>query len=248
MTAPPSPRRPGATTQGLRELKKLRMRRLISDTATRMFLERGFDEVRVADIARACEVSEKTVHNYFPSKEALVLDEEEGLAEAVRAAASDPDRSPVEAMLVVLLDRTRELADSKNAHEGMTAMAAARQFFDLVEQTPSLRAHHRDSVDRLVTVAADGLARRTGEPVTSPEIQVTAYALISLWRVQTQSLHHHARNAQTPQQVAQRVRTDVQRAAQLVDIGLAPFWQNHLQLGDDQPAPDAPDTADHPAR
>src|ERR1700735_296316 len=73
-----------APGEGLRERKKRMMRPLISDTATAMFLERGFDEVRVAEVAAACDVSEKTVYNYFPTKESLVLDREEPLAADIR--------------------------------------------------------------------------------------------------------------------------------------------------------------------
>jgi hypothetical protein len=64
----------GRAATGLRERKKQAMRRQLSDTAARMFLERGFDAVRVAEVAAACGVSEKTVFNYFPNKEALILD------------------------------------------------------------------------------------------------------------------------------------------------------------------------------
>ena len=53
-----------AEAEGLRERKKRLMREQLSDTATRMFLERGFDAVRVTEIAEACGVSEKTVFNY----------------------------------------------------------------------------------------------------------------------------------------------------------------------------------------
>ncbi|MCW3064451.1 MAG: TetR family transcriptional regulator, partial [Solirubrobacterales bacterium] len=57
---------------GLRELKKERTRNLIAETAGRLFAERGFDRVSVAEIARAAEVAEKTVFNYFRTKEDLV--------------------------------------------------------------------------------------------------------------------------------------------------------------------------------
>src|ERR1700733_11651730 len=57
---------------GLRERKKLRTRRLIAETAARLFVERGFDAVPVAEVARAADVSEATVFNYFPTKEDLV--------------------------------------------------------------------------------------------------------------------------------------------------------------------------------
>jgi AcrR family transcriptional regulator len=64
-------------TTGLRELKKARTRRLIADTAARLFAERGYEHVAVTDVARAAEVAEQTVYNYFPAKEQLVTDREE---------------------------------------------------------------------------------------------------------------------------------------------------------------------------
>src|ERR1700675_4532678 len=62
---------------GLRELKKARTRQLIADTAARLFAERGYEHVAVADVARAAEVAEQTVYNYFPTKEQLVTDREQ---------------------------------------------------------------------------------------------------------------------------------------------------------------------------
>ena len=47
-------------------------------TAMDLFGERGYDAVTVADVARAADVSEKTVFNYFPAKEDLVFDERPG--------------------------------------------------------------------------------------------------------------------------------------------------------------------------
>ncbi|MFK8845983.1 TetR/AcrR family transcriptional regulator [Streptomyces sp. Ac-502] len=52
----------------LRELKKIRTRERISGEATRLFVERGFDHVTVAEVARAAEVSTMTVFNYFPAR------------------------------------------------------------------------------------------------------------------------------------------------------------------------------------
>ena len=61
---------------GLRERKKERTRRHIADTAARLFAERGYEQVAVTDVARAAEVAEQTVYNYFPTKEHLVTDRE----------------------------------------------------------------------------------------------------------------------------------------------------------------------------
>src|SRR5215470_10876795 len=86
-TAPRPQEGPG---EGLRERKKRLMRQKLSDIATAMFLERGFDAVRVAEVAEACGVSEKTVFNYFPTKESLVLDRLQATVESLRTGLADP--------------------------------------------------------------------------------------------------------------------------------------------------------------
>src|SRR5712672_3397034 len=94
----PVPRTPGAgvreagvrEAEGLRERKKRLMRQHLSDTATQMFMERGFDAVRVAEVAEACGVSEKTVFNYFPTKESLILDRLDATVASLRTGLADP--------------------------------------------------------------------------------------------------------------------------------------------------------------
>src|SRR6478609_7896017 len=72
----------------LRERQKLQTRRLISDVATRLFLQHGFDEVTIAEVAAAAGVAKMTVTNHFPRKEDLVLDlHEEIVAAPARTVA-----------------------------------------------------------------------------------------------------------------------------------------------------------------
>src|SRR6266540_1054223 len=80
------------TEPGLRERKKERTRQQIADAARELFVARGFDRVTVAEVARAAEVAEQTVYNYFPTKEDLVFHRlesfEEELLEAIRSRAA----------------------------------------------------------------------------------------------------------------------------------------------------------------
>jgi AcrR family transcriptional regulator len=59
---------------GLRDAKKEETRRQIAGAALRLFLERGFEEVSIAQIAEAAHVSKMTVFNYFPAKESMFFE------------------------------------------------------------------------------------------------------------------------------------------------------------------------------
>src|ERR687883_1607096 len=82
---------------GLRERKKQRPRQLIADTARRLFAERGFDAVTVAEIAREAEVAPATVFNYFPTKEDLFYSRLEAFEDELLAAIRD--REPGQSVL-----------------------------------------------------------------------------------------------------------------------------------------------------
>jgi AcrR family transcriptional regulator len=215
--------RDDAPAEGLRERKKRLMRQQLSDTATRMFLERGFDQVRVADVAEACEVSEKTVFNYFPTKESLVLDRLQTTMESLPDGLADPEVTPADAALR-LLDRELSGMTAWLASQDDTAHAAReiRRFGDLIRATPSLRAYQADMMDRLVTVAAQVLAARAGLSADDPEPQIAARALLGLWHVQAESLRKHLGGTR-PDQLHELVMADVRRAARLIDTGLRSF-------------------------
>jgi AcrR family transcriptional regulator len=219
------PRVPGAEapeTEGLRERKKRLMRQQLSDTATRMFLERGFDAVRVTEIAEACGVSEKTVFNYFPTKESLILDRLESTMASLRAGLAEPGVPAVEAALRIL---DRELGDMTSwlAAQGDPVQASAmiQRFGAMIAATPSLRAHQNDMMDSYVAVAAAILAERAAMSAGDPEPQIAAVALLGLWRVQSQSLSKYLDGTRTAAQVHAAVTADVHRAARLIDAGLA---------------------------
>jgi AcrR family transcriptional regulator len=221
----PLPARPEPPAgEGLRERKKRLMRQQLSDTATQMFLDRGFDAVRVAEIAEACGVSEPTVFNYFPTKEALILDRLGTAEAALRTALADPGVSPLQAVLTVLEQELAALTSWLAAQDDLhAAVDRLRRFAELIHSTPALRAYQRDTAGRLATTVAQALAERTGLDSTAPEPQIAATALLGLWPIQFQSLQRHLGHTTTPAHIHQAVTDDVHRAAALIDNGLHTF-------------------------
>jgi AcrR family transcriptional regulator len=210
--------------EGLRERKKQLMRQLLSDTATEMFMARGFDAVRVTEVAEACGVSEKTVYNYFPTKESLVLDRWDTTLASLRTGLAEPGVSPVEAALRILDSElggmTSWLATQDDPIQAGTTI---RRFGALIRATPSLRAHQGDMTDQLIAAAAETMAERAGMKPGDPEPQIAATALLGLWHIQFLSLNKYLDGTRTPAQVHAAVTADVHRAAQLIDTGLRSF-------------------------
>jgi AcrR family transcriptional regulator len=212
--------------EGLRERKKRLMRQLISDTATSMFLERGFEEVRVAEVAAACEVSEKTVYNYFPTKESLVLDREEPMAADIRRVLGPGGAamSPIQAAVELIATELGRLFDSWGEDESQPQdLTMLRRFAAMLESTPPLRAAQRDMMDRLVDVAAQAMAARAGVDPDDPEPQIAADALLGLWRVQYRAMTKYSDGKRSAAEVRDRVLDEVRRAARLIDTGLWSF-------------------------
>ena len=140
---------------GLRERKKHHTQQLILDTATRLFAERGFDGVTVAEIARAAELSEMTVFNYFPTKEDLVFSRMEFFEERLVAAVEqrDPGESAVACFGRVLLVGI----DQPAARADMIAKAAT-----LIRASPALQAREREVTARYTARLAHVFTAETG--------------------------------------------------------------------------------------
>lgn len=215
-----------SVSEGLRERKKRRTRQQISDTATRMFLDNGFDEVRVADVAAACGVSEKTVYNYFPTKESLLFDREPDMIDAVRRSLGPhaPPGSPVDALAEELVQEIDRMVDGwADLPKSISPSSVLHRFHELIENSPSLRAAYRDMADRIAQVAAEELAARAGLDPMEPEPQIAATAICALWGVMFRGLEKHATESGTLDGVREGASAEVRRAARLIDTGLWSF-------------------------
>jgi len=160
-----------ATPSGLRERKKQATRKRISDIATRLFAERGFDVVTVEDVARAAEVSKMTVFNYFPRKEDLVVDREAELLALVRdaMAAADP-LAGLRAMFQAMV---------RQGHPLMGAVAGAPAFWALINSSPVLVARAWAIGAALEHEIAQQLDRRDH---AAPDAMLIAAMIAASWR------------------------------------------------------------------
>lgn len=130
-----------------------RTRARISEVATRLFLERGFDTVTVAEVAREAGVSSVTVFKHFPRKEDLLLDREVDAVELLRSAVRD--RAQDVDVLASLRDTTLRLVDARHALSGVAD--GSIPFFRTVAASPALVARVREIAADLQRTLADEL-------------------------------------------------------------------------------------------
>ncbi|MCO5968638.1 TetR/AcrR family transcriptional regulator [Actinoallomurus soli] len=212
---------PPDRSMGLRERKKWMLRQQLTAVATRMFLERGFDGVRVAEVADRCNVSEKTVFNYFPTKEALILDRWDTTAAGLRDALAEPALTPVQACVRILDEETRGLVAAFESYENRAAAVAdIQRFRELLQSTPSLRAYQRATTERLIDEAQRALAERAGVDEDAPEPRIAAVALLGLWDAHTRSMRRHLAPDRAPVDVYAAIMDDVRRAARVIESGV----------------------------
>ena len=146
---------------GLRERKKQQMYQRLSDTAIGLFLRDGYEQVTVADVAAAVDVSKPTLFRYFPAKEDLVLhrlaDHEGEVGRVV--AGRPPGCSPLEALRRHFLDGL----DRRDPVTGLNDDAGVLAFHRLLYGTPALVARLHTLLERDEAALADVLAGVLGE-------------------------------------------------------------------------------------
>jgi AcrR family transcriptional regulator len=226
---------------GLRELKKEQTRQLIADTAWRLFADRGFDRVTVAEIAREAQVAEATVFNYFPTKEDLFYWRLEAfgtrLADAVSAR---PAGEPVLAAFRRALMDEGGLLTQVEAGDA-EALARLRTVSRMIADSPALLAREQQAITRNAaavaallaaeagtpagsgTPAATGTPAGTGTPADDLRPQVAANALLGLHRALIDYVRRRVLADDEPRGLAADIRRLTTEAFTLLERGLRDY-------------------------
>ena len=174
-----------------RSRKRLATRQGISNAATLLFMERGFDHVTVDEIAEAADVGRMTVFNHFPRKEDMFFDrDEEGralLREALRQR--DPRVSPIEMLRRV----AHQLVLEQSPH--LEFSARSQRFIETIEGSETLKARARAIGDELAQAVTVALAECVGREPTDPDAQLAAGLLVATWAVAFIQAHRSFRHS-----------------------------------------------------
>lgn len=206
------------TEEGLRERKKRLTRQRISDVATALFTARGFENVRVSEVAEVVGVSEKTIYNYFPTKEAMVFDmADEGIERLVAALrARTPGASPTK----TVVGEIRRDIEQLESVLGEDVHKLLPLFAEMIHSTPALRAAWRGIEERLVAVIGDELAAAAEVDPRDPEPRIAALALGGLQQISWESQWRRVEEGLTGRPLIEAILSDVDRAVRVLEVGM----------------------------
>ncbi len=205
-------------TTGLRARKKERTRQAIADAAMRLFLDRGFDAVTIAEVAEAAEVDAKTIYNYFPSKPDLVYhrleDFETGLLDAVY------NRKPGESILAAF---ARFALGAQGLLGDEWASKRLRAIARMITASDTLLAYEEQIFARYTASLAALLAEETGARTGDLVPSVVAHSLIGLHRSLVDYVRRGTLTGKPNATLARELRAQARRAVAGLEHGLADY-------------------------
>src|SRR3954454_7720088 len=208
---------PAAPEPGLRERKKARTRELIAETARDLFVEHGFERVTVSEIARAADVSQKTVFNYFPTKEDIFYWQlesfEEQMLDAVRSRG--PGGSSLAGFERFLPSRSGLLGQhDPEARERLVAITR------MIMESPSLLTREEQVLAANAQSLAEVIAQEAGARKGDIRPRVCAFALIGVHRSLIDYTRSRILAGELSPRLARDVRAQAERAFALIADGL----------------------------
>jgi len=163
-----------------RTRKRLATRQRISDAATRLFVERGFDEVTVDEIAEAADVARMTVFNHFSRKEDMFFDlDEEGREDLLAALQNrDAGTSPIEALRLFAHRAVAEQRPYLRFFE-----EGSERFMETIRASEALKARARAIRDELTDMLHLALMKAADRHQPDAAAKLAASLLVAVWEV-----------------------------------------------------------------
>ena len=159
---------PTSPALGLRERKKIKLRRSVQREALRLFAEQGYDETTVEQIADAADISTTTFYRYFPTKEDVVLDDDYDPILVEHIIGSDDENVP---LIATVRSTIAALAVAVETDRD-TALARLK----LISSVPALRARRggegRKNPDFFIRL----FSARSGRSIDDYQLRITAAA------------------------------------------------------------------------
>ncbi len=206
---------------GLRERKKAQTRLAISDVATKMFIERGFDHVTVMEVAAAADVSVATIFNYFETKEDLFFDREGAVIEAARRFILERKAGET---ITSVLHREFLIAIDAGLPQLMTHGC---HFPRTIEGSSALRARLRLGFEKTEAALAETIAEETEAVTGDPTPQIAAAMLVSIQRTLLESAFAAVLRGDALAPTKRKLRLACDRAFALLEGGLRGYGKKH---------------------
>ncbi|WP_214327060.1 TetR family transcriptional regulator [Nonomuraea sediminis] len=202
---------------GLRERKKRRTHEAISEAAIALFLEHGFDQVSITQVAEAAEVSRRTLFAYFPAKEDLVVhrfaDHETEPARVIRARP--PGTAPIEALRDNFLDGLRR----RDPITGLNDIPEILALSGMILRTPALVARMTRFQQGAERALAEALQETAGTPALAARVAATQVVAVE-WLLALDNARRLT-EGQTADDRFEKATEEAEQAFALLTEGLA---------------------------
>ncbi|MEV0201689.1 TetR/AcrR family transcriptional regulator [Nonomuraea sp. NPDC050691] len=214
--------------EGLRERKKRETRRRISDVATGLFLMRGFDDVTVAEVARAADVSVNTVFNYFGTKEDLFLDRQGDLEEIYERVIRErrPGESVVDAYRRDFLDAM----DTGDWRYGFNE--GAEVWGRVVAESPTLTARTREIQHQVMARVAAVIADETGADPDDVRPELVAAQILDATRLLSRHALRRRTAGESPRETQAWMREQAAALFDLLESGIGGYGRRPLVVAE----------------
>jgi AcrR family transcriptional regulator len=228
-----------AEQPGRRERKRQETRQAIAEAAMRLFNERGFDHVTIAEVAEAADVSVNTVFNHFKTKEELFFGPLETMElQLARLLVGRGSGEPVVAFLrrrlVEVIDKLRELPRHQAGPAGFAMM---RHVF---EQSPALQVHAahlaRSRGKRLEDDLSESLARDSGAELNDVIPHLVASQILTIFATLLAEAERRRRAGMTPDEIHAPLRAAVETALEMLEHGIGDYGAQERRSVGPKPA------------